>query len=129
MLRRILRVAADLGHYIADVKCTLHAHCNYNGQLTGQEGICFWESRVPELFAEEYDMFVGTATWRGKTARRAWQAVRQANAALDSVLRFEQELSKRFKPEQKYVLEDRNGVMIKPIRANLPNATKCSISK
>jgi len=112
--RRILRVAADLGHYIADANVPLHTTRNYNGQLTGQIGIhAFWESRIPELYAEDYDMFVGAATYEEKTARRAWQAVRQANAALDSVLLFEKVLSQRIKPEQKYVLEDRNGVIIK----------------
>ncbi|MCU0340795.1 MAG: zinc dependent phospholipase C family protein [Spirosomaceae bacterium] len=112
--RRILRVAADLGHYIADANVPLHTTRNYNGQLTGQEGIhAFWESRLPELFAEEYDMFTGAATYEEKTARRAWQAVRGANAALDSVLRFERELTARFKPEQKYALEDRNGTLLK----------------
>lgn len=112
--RRVLRVAADLGHYIADANVPLHTTRNYNGQLSGQEGIhAFWESRLPELFAEGYDMFTGPAAYEEKTARRAWQAVRQANAALDSVLRFEKELTARFKPEQKYSIEDRNGVMLK----------------
>ncbi|MFN8348639.1 MAG: zinc dependent phospholipase C family protein [Spirosomataceae bacterium] len=112
--RRILRVAADLGHYIADANVPLHTTRNYNGQLTGQEGIhAFWESRVTELFAEEYDMFVGPAGYEERVALRAWRAVRQANAALDSVLRFERELSLRMRPEQKYVLEDRNGIIVK----------------
>lgn len=112
--RRILRVAADLGHYIADANVPLHTTRNYNGQRTGQEGIhAFWESRLTELFADQYDMFVGAAIYEEKIARRAWRAVQQANAALDSVLLFEKELSKRMKPEQKYVLEERNGVIIK----------------
>ena len=107
--RRILRVAADLGHYIADANVPLHTTRNYNGQLTGQEGIhAFWESRLPELYAEDYDMFVGAAIYEEKTAHRAWQAVRRANAALDSVLQFESILSKRLKPERKYVLEQRS---------------------
>lgn len=112
--RRILRVAADLGHYIADANVPLHTTRNYNGQRTGQEGIhAFWETRLPELFAEDYDMFVGPAEYEEKVALRAWRAVRQANAALDSVLHFESLLSKQLKPEHKYALEDRNGVVIK----------------
>jgi protein tyrosine phosphatase len=58
-------------------------------------------------------MFVGAASYEYKVAHRAWQAVRQANAALDSVLRFEKELTHRVRPEQKFVLEDRNGVIMK----------------
>ncbi|HAZ26009.1 MAG TPA: S1/P1 Nuclease, partial [Algoriphagus sp.] len=46
----ILRISADLGHYIGDLHVPLHTTKNYNGQLTGQEGIHgFWESRIPEL--------------------------------------------------------------------------------
>ncbi|TAF92535.1 MAG: integrase [Cytophagia bacterium] len=112
--RRILRLSADLGHYIADANVPLHTTHNYNGQLTGQEGIhAFWESRLPELFADNYDGFVGAATYESKVAKRAWQAVQQANAALDSVLRFERELSSRLPANQKYALEDRNGIVIK----------------
>ena len=48
---RILRLSADIGHYIADANVPLHTTQNYNGQLTGQYGIHgFWESRLPELF-------------------------------------------------------------------------------
>ena len=112
--RRILRLAADLGHYIADANVPLHTTRNYNGQLTNQQGIhAFWESRLPELYAQDYDGFVGAATYEPKVARRAWQAVQQANAALDSVLRFERELSERMSLNQKYALEDRNGVVMK----------------
>jgi hypothetical protein len=57
----ILKTAAELGHYIADAHVPLHVCSNHNGQLTHQEGIhAFWESRVPELFAEsDWDFFIG----------------------------------------------------------------------
>lgn len=112
--RNILRIAADLSHYIADANVPLHTTKNYNGQFTAQEGIhAFWESRLPELYAEEYDVLVGGAEYESKVANRAWKAVRGANMALDSVLRFEKELSARFSESQKYTLEDRNGVIMK----------------
>ncbi len=58
----ILRFSADLGHYIADANVPLHCTRNYDGQLTGQSGIhAFWESRIPELFGDGYDFFVGKA--------------------------------------------------------------------
>src|SRR5215213_4111811 len=58
---RILKLSAELGHYIADAHVPLHASSNHNGQLTNQKGIHgFWESRVPELLAEkEFDFFIG----------------------------------------------------------------------
>jgi hypothetical protein len=60
---RIMRVSAEMGHYVADACVPLHTTENYNGQLTNQVGIhAFWESRIPELFAiDEFDMVVGTA--------------------------------------------------------------------
>jgi hypothetical protein len=51
---RILKLSAEIGHYVADAHVPLHASTNHNGQLTGQEGIhAFWESRIPELLAEK----------------------------------------------------------------------------
>ena len=35
----ILRLSADLGHYIGDLNVPLHTTVNYNGQLTDQVGI------------------------------------------------------------------------------------------
>jgi len=63
--KRILQLSADLGHYIGDAHVPLHTTENYNGQLTDQVGIhAFWESRLPELFADEqYDFFVGKAEY------------------------------------------------------------------
>ena len=38
-LDKILRYAADIGHYIGDAHVPLHTTKNYNGQLTNQKGI------------------------------------------------------------------------------------------
>ena len=60
-LDRILNLSADLGHYIGDAHVPLHTTENYNGQMTNQKGIHgFWESRIPELNAEDYDYLLGT---------------------------------------------------------------------
>lgn len=113
-VRRILRISAEIGHYIADANVPLHTTRNYNGQFTKQEGIHgFWESRLPELYSNDYDFFVGKAEFVEKPAIRAWQAVRQANACLDSVLVFEKELTKQFDESKKYSFEERNGQIIK----------------
>jgi len=61
---RILKLSADIGHYIADANVPLHTSENYNGQLTGQEGIHgLWETRLPELFLDSYDFFTGRAAY------------------------------------------------------------------
>nr|WP_229311417.1 zinc dependent phospholipase C family protein [Larkinella rosea] len=112
--RRILKISADLGHYIADANVPLHTTRNYNGQLTGQQGIHgFWESRLPELFSTDYDFFVGAAQYVNSPQKAAWRAVFDAHMALDSVLRFEQELTDQWGQNRKYGFEERNGVTTK----------------
>lgn len=101
--KAILRLAADLGHYIGDINVPLHTTVNYNGQLTGQLGIhAFWESRIPELLSSNYDFFVGKASYIQNPQLAAWDAVITAHLALDSVLIFEKELSQSFKTDKKY---------------------------
>lgn len=108
----ILRNATEIGHYIADANVPLHTTENYNGQLTGQHGIHgFWESRLPELFSEQYDFFVGKATYLENPQLAAWEAVTNAHQALDSVLAFEKQLSKQFAEDKKYTFEERGGAM------------------
>ncbi|MCF0068962.1 zinc dependent phospholipase C family protein [Dyadobacter sp. CY261] len=110
--RRILRISADLGHYIADAHVPLHTTRNYNGQLTGQDGIHgFWESRLPELFANHYDMWLGPASYRKDIAVDIWKVIESSHAAMDSVLLFERQLTAGFKPDQKYSFELRNNVL------------------
>lgn len=111
---RILKYSADLGHYIGDAHVPLHTTENYNGQFTGQYGIHgFWESRLPELFYEEYDMFTGKAAYIRNTQLEAWKAVESAHHALDSVLSFEKELSLRYPEDKKYSYEERGGGTIR----------------
>jgi hypothetical protein len=108
---RIIRNSSDMGHYIADACVPLHTTENYNGQLTGQRGIHgLWESRLPELLSQEYDMFVGKAAYIKNSQLRAWEAVTRSHAALDSVFGYEKELTKKFPEEKKYSFEERGGV-------------------
>ncbi len=91
--QRILKISAELGHYVADANVPLHTTSNYDGQLTGQIGIhAFWESRLPELYFTEYDFFVGKAQYIENVQLAAWEAIEQANSALDSVLKIEKQL-------------------------------------
>lgn len=111
---KILRISADLGHYVADANVPLHTTRNYNGQLTGQEGIhAFWESRIPEKYAEDYELWIGTANYIDSPAKAIWGAVAQAHAACDSVLRFEKEISSGFKADRKYTYVERNKVLVR----------------
>lgn len=110
-IRRILANAADLGHYIADSNVPLHTTQNYNGQMTDQKGIHgFWESRLPELYSDKYDYFVGTAVYEKRILDRSWNGVIEAHLALDSVLGFERELNARWPEDKKYSFEQRGNV-------------------
>jgi hypothetical protein len=103
--QRILKISAEIGHYLADAHVPLHTTENYNGQLTGQEGIhAFWESRLPELFSEQYDFFVGKAYYISSPQLEAWKAIESSHHAVDSVLRYEKKLANEF-GEKKYSFE------------------------
>ncbi|GAB4231737.1 MAG: hypothetical protein Tsb0034_04170 [Ekhidna sp.] len=111
---QILRLSADLGHYIADANVPLHTTENYNGQLTGQYGIHgFWESRLPELFFEEYDLLTGKATYVKDLQLEAWSAVVRAHEALDSVLLFEAQLTRKYPESKKYGYEERGQTTVR----------------
>ena len=110
----ILKNSADLGHYVSDAHVPLHTTENYNGQLTNQKGIhAFWESRLPELFADDYDYLVGTAEYQYSVLDVAWQAVESSFNSLDSVLLFDKELSLEFEQDKQYSYEKRGTKTIK----------------
>ncbi len=115
----ILKLSADLGHYIADLHVPLHTSTNHNGQLTGQEGIhAFWESRIPELLADkEWDFFIGKAVYISNPETFIWQRVLESAAAADTVLQTEKELSRQFPADQKFSFEERNGIVIRQYSA------------
>jgi hypothetical protein len=111
---RILRLSADLGHYIGDSHVPLHTTENYNGQMTGQRGIHgFWESRLPELKSKDYDYFVGRAEYVDDILDDTWENVRQSFGAKDSVLDFERLLNDKFPKDQKYTYENRGRSLMK----------------
>tara|TARA_Y100000385_G_scaffold185721_1_gene191841 strand:+ start:2400 stop:3383 length:984 start_codon:yes stop_codon:yes gene_type:complete len=110
----ILKYSADLGHYIADSHVPLHTSENYNGQLTDQHGIHgFWESRLPELFHEEYSFWVGGANYIKNRNEFIWTNILHAHNQLDDVLSLEMQLDKTYPKDQKYAFEARGESLIK----------------
>lgn len=111
---RILYLSADLGHYVADAHVPLHCTKNYNGQLTNQIGIHgLWESRLPELFSDNYDYFTGRAEYINHPLKDAWEIVKQSFASVDSVLLIEKELSNTFAEDRKYAIEQRGASTVR----------------
>ena len=121
---KILKLSAEMGHYIADAHVPLHASSNHNGQFTGQTGIHgFWESRLPELLAEkEWDFFVGKAGYIQNPADFIWKRVFESAAAADTVLRFEKQLSKQFGSDRRFAFEERNGLLVRQYAAGYARA-------
>lgn len=120
---QILRVSADLGHYIGDSHVPLHTTENYNGQLTNQKGIHgFWESRIPEIKAKDYDYFVGRAAYVENILEDEWQTIKESFSAKDSVLDLEQKLNSEFPSDRKYAFENRGAVIMRTYSEDYSNA-------
>ena len=120
---KILRLSAEYGHYIGDAHVPLHTTTNYNGQLTDQVGIhAFWESRIPELFAEaEYNFIVGRAKYIAEPTQYFWDIILDSHKLLDDVLLIEKELSKTFPNDQQYCYDER---LNRTIRTQCPEYAK-----
>ncbi|MCF8237179.1 MAG: hypothetical protein K9I85_03420 [Saprospiraceae bacterium] len=105
----ILRLSADIGHYIADAHVPLHTTANYNGQLTGQQGIHgFWESRIPELFSADWDLVTGPASYVSNYSAEAWRMVRESHAYVEDVLSLERSIREGLSSDRIMCFEDRN---------------------
>ncbi len=110
----IIRLATDMGHYVADIHVPLHTTRNYNGQLTGQEGIhAFWESRLPELYSESYELWIGSVRYIDNPSETIWETVFRTHAACDSVLLIEKKISGEIPADRLYSHEMRNNALVK----------------
>jgi len=107
-LARILSLSADIGHYIADAHVPLHTTENYDGQLTEQKGIhAFWESRIPELFADQYDFITGRAVYIDNPEEYFWKIVLHSNTQVDSVLLIENRISTEIPADRQFCFDVR----------------------
>ncbi len=107
--KRILRISAEMGHYIGDAHVPLHTTENYNGQMSDQVGIhAFWESRIPELFADEnYDFFVGKAEYIDDVDQYFWDVIFESHLLLEDVLGIEKELTQSYPSDKQWCYDDR----------------------
>lgn len=112
--RRILKLSADLGHYIADACVPLHACSNYDGQFTGQRGIhALWETDVPERLYPRFQLWVGKADYLPQPSATIWQLIRESARAADTVLAVEKYLRSHFPRKAKYGYYLRNDQWVK----------------
>ena len=110
----IISLSADAGHYIADAHVPLHTTSNYNGQKSGQHGIHgFWETRIPELLWDSFDLWVGKARYRNNYYCDLWDVLWNSYSGVDSVLNIEKRLTITFSPDSKFGYEQRNQQVVK----------------
>jgi hypothetical protein len=104
---RILKLSADLGHYVGDIHVPLHSTENYDGQMTGQKGLhALWESRIPEIFSSSYKLDKAyRPIYLKNPAERIWQAIAQSFIAVDSVLALDKALLDA-KGEREYTVNE-----------------------
>ena len=76
---------------------------------------------MPELFFDNYDLLTGQADYVENLQLYAWEAVVNAHLALDSVLMFENQLTKKYAPSKKYGYEVRRNVTVKTYSYNFSN--------
>jgi hypothetical protein len=100
---RIIKLSAELGHYVADAHVPLHTTSNYDGQQTNQVGIhSFWESKIPEQIQDQLDDWSGPAEYIPNVLRAAWDWIFESHSLLASVFTGEKLINERMPDSKKY---------------------------
>jgi hypothetical protein len=113
-LDNILYISTCLGHYISDACTPLHTTKWYDGKTFEQKGIhAFWETRIPELEADNYRYILGRAKYIDKPNQYFWQLIRESHEAVDTIFRIDSFLKSYFPDDKKYVYQERSSVLSK----------------
>lgn len=113
---RAIRLAADLGHYIADAHVPLHTSSNYDGQQTGQRGIhALWETHAMEWHLKSPDRQPCSPIDWERTRPfdptwDPWTMLAESHALVDGVLQAEREW-KAMLPEDAWSFQRRGRTM------------------
>jgi hypothetical protein len=109
----ILFIAGDLAHYIGDAHMPLHTTDNYDGQNTNQKGIhALWESRLPELFAKKYNLYVNNAKYIDNVEQATWGIINDTHSLIPTLLAADKSL-RTTTPENRIYKVDETGALIK----------------
>ena len=111
---KILYVSANIGHYIADATVPLHTSEYYDGRIPEQKGIhAFWESRMPELFSDNYDLFTGRAEYIENPLDKAWELIESSHNCIDTILAIDNYLRLNFPSDKKFSYENKGQMTVK----------------
>lgn len=114
-VEKILKISAEMGHYIADATVPLHTTENYNGQLTGQKGIhAFWETQIPEFLLEsDFNLWADQAIYIRSIEQYYWKIVLESHQLVPEVLEQERVVRMQFAKAEQYCYEWRNNQLAK----------------
>ena len=80
-------VAADIGHYVGDIHNPLHLTLNFNGQLTGQDGIhARYESEMTSRHLVELEPAPDLVVTIGDPLETVFEWIERQYAGLDTLL-------------------------------------------
>jgi hypothetical protein len=106
----IVRLSADLCHYVADAFVPLHTTINYDGQLSNQQGLhSLWESKLPERHIAEYKLNSEAGSYLKDPQAEIWQVLQRTYGFLGATFDLEEKVTRGFKPETKYVYSHKYG--------------------
>lgn len=110
----IIKLSAELGHYVADAHVPLHTTSNYDGQKTGQQGLhSFWESRIPELLGDTMEDWIGPSKYIDNVQESSWQWVMQSHQLLPELFKKEKYLQQNTPENKKYSFDKKGNSLIK----------------
>ena len=105
----ILKISADLGHYVADAHVPLHTTENYNGQLTGQTGIHgLWETQIPKLFMDTLLVPIPNFQFEENWKTWIWETIEESHNLVPMVLSQEKETKLNISEAERYTFELKN---------------------
>jgi hypothetical protein len=110
----IIKLSAELGHYIGDAHVPLHTTSNYDGQKTGQTGLhSFWESRIPEILDSALEDWIGPAEYLSNIQKSAWEWVIDSNQEVAILIQKEKEISRQIPNNKKFTFEQKGTTLQK----------------
>ncbi|MEO8234474.1 MAG: zinc dependent phospholipase C family protein [Flavobacterium sp.] len=110
---QILFLSGDLAHYIADANMPLHTSSNHDGQLTDQKGIhSFWESRIPELFGENYNFKVEKAVYLKDVSAETWAIIKNSHELVDQLLLVDKNTKANFDKDKLYKKDEKGELIL-----------------
>ncbi len=106
----IVRLSAELGHYVGDAFVPLHTTINYDGQLTNEAGLhSLWESALPEKYVGDYNITGEPAAYVKNPLATAWLTVQRSYGFLTETFDRAGKVEKAIPGSERYTFSHRYG--------------------